>query len=160
MMLIGIGTDIHRLVAGRPLMIGGTRIESDLGAQGHSDADVLLHAATDAILGALGLGDIGTHFPDNDAKWRDAASIQFLRYAAGLAREMGYSVENLDSTIDLERPKLRPYIDEMRSVIADAVGVSAERVSVKAKTGEMVDAVGHGLAIRATAIVLLIREAA
>ncbi len=153
---IGFGTDIHRLVAGRPLVIGGVAIESDLGADGHSDADVLMHAVTDAVLGALALGDIGSHFPNEEERWRNAESSQFLRYAVDLIKEKGYSIANLDSVIDLERPKLRPHIDAMRTNLAEAMGIDIERVSVKAKTGEAVDSVGELRAVRAQAIVLVI----
>jgi 2-C-methyl-D-erythritol 2,4-cyclodiphosphate synthase len=157
-MRIGTGTDIHRLVADKPLVIGGVRIESDLGADGHSDADVLMHAAADAILGAIAAGDLGTHFPTDDERWQNAESAHFLRYAAGLAREKGYSISNLDSVVHLEKPKLRPHIDEMRANLADALAVDISRVSVKAKTGEGVDAVGQRLAVSAQAMVLLIRN--
>lgn len=152
---IGFGTDIHRLVAGRPLMIGGVEIESDLGADGHSDADVLLHAVTDAILGALALGDIGSHFPNDEDRWRNAESSVFLRYAVGLMKARGYAVSNIDSVISLETPKLRPFIDEMRENLANALEVETNCVSVKAKTGENVDAVGERRAVRAEAVVLL-----
>ena len=152
---IGFGTDIHRLVAGRPLIIGGVSIESDLGADGHSDADVLMHAAADAVLGALALGDLGTHFPTDDEQWRNAESCQFLRYAISLIKEKGFSVANLDSVIDLEKPKLRPHIDAMRANLALALEIDIEQVSVKAKTGEGVDAVGERQAVRAQAVVLL-----
>ena len=155
---IGFGTDKHRLVAGRPLVIGGVTIESDLGADGHSDADVLMHAATDAVLGALALGDLGSHFPNDEERWRNAESSQFLRYAVDLVKKKGYAVGNLDSVIDLERPKLRPYIDAMRANLADALGIDIDRVSVKAKTGEEVDSVGERLAVKAQAIVLVIQE--
>ena len=154
---IGFGTDIHRVVAGRPLVIGGVTIESDLGAEGHSDADVLMHAAADAVLGALALGDLGTHFPNDEERWRNAESSQFLRYAISLIKEQGYEVANFDSVIDLERPKLRAHIDAMRENLADALGVDLSQVSVKAKTGETVDAVGERRAIRAQAIVLVTR---
>lgn len=155
MFRIGFGTDIHRLVAGRPLIIGGVEIETELGADGHSDADVLMHAAADAVLGALALGDLGTHFPNDDEKWRNAASEQFVRYAVELISEKGYSVVNFDSVVDLEYPKLRPHIVSMRANLADALGVGVDCVSVKAKTGETVDAVGERLAVRAQAMVLL-----
>ena len=155
MFRIGFGTDIHRLVERRPLLIGGVAVESELGAHGHSDADVLTHAITDAILGALALGDIGSHFPNSDERWRDAESFVFLRYALGLAKERGFVVTNVDSTVHLERPKLRDYIDQMCSDLAEALEVESNAVSVKAKTGEGVDAVGEGRAIRADAIVLL-----
>lgn len=156
---IGFGTDIHRLVAGRPLILGGVDIESDLGADGHSDADVLMHAATDAILGALALGDLGTHFPNDDERWRNAESSQFLQYAVRLIREKGYSVANLDTIVDLERPKLRPYIDQIRAGLASVLRIDLDRVSVKAKTGESVDVVGERRAIRAEAVVLLVKSA-
>jgi 2-C-methyl-D-erythritol 2,4-cyclodiphosphate synthase len=155
MFRIGFGNDVHRLVAGRALIIGGVEIESEFGADGHSDADVLLHAVTDAILGALALGDIGTHFPNSDARWKDADSSVFLVRAAELAAERGFHIENIDSTVSLERPKLRPHIDEMRSSIGGLIGIDIGSVSVKAKTGEGLDAVGTGEAIRAEAVVLL-----
>jgi 2-C-methyl-D-erythritol 2,4-cyclodiphosphate synthase len=155
MFRIGIGSDIHPLVAGRPLVIGGVRIESDLGADGHSDADVLVHALCDAILGSLGLGDIGKHFPTDDERWRNAESFIFLRYVVGLMKELGYAVSNVDSTVHLERPKLRPHIDAIRAGIAEALEIETGNVSVKAKTGEGVDAVGECRAVRADAVVLL-----
>ena len=152
---IGFGSDIHRLVSGRPLIIGGVEITSDLGAEGHSDADVLTHAVTDAILGALAHGDIGTHFPPSDERWRNAESFVFLRFAVGEMKQAGFEVVNLDSTVHLESPKLRPYIDEIRKGLADALEVETSRVSVKAKTGEAVDAVGELRAIRAEAVIFL-----
>jgi 2-C-methyl-D-erythritol 2,4-cyclodiphosphate synthase len=155
---IGFGTDIHRLVAGRPLIIGGVEIESDLGADGHSDADVLMHAVTDAVLGALALGDVGAHFPNDDERWRNAESSQFLRYAVRLVKEKGCRVANIDSVVDLEKPKLRPNIDEMRANLAAALEIDIDQVSVKAKSGENVDAVGESRAVRAQAIVLLTHE--
>lgn len=158
MFRIGFGTDIHRLVAGRPLILGGVQIESDVGADGHSDADVLMHAAADAVLGALALGDLGSHFPNDEERWRNAESSQFLRYAVGLIKEKGYAIANIDSVIDLERPKLRPHIDEIRASLAAALEVGVECVSVKAKTGETVDAVGQRQAVRAQAIVLIVRS--
>lgn len=158
MFRIGFGTDVHRLVEGRRLVIGGVVIDSDLGADGHSDADVLLHAATDAVLGALALGDIGTHFPNTDDRWRNAESSEFLLYAVGLANERGFHVVNIDTTIDLERPKLRPHIDAIRAGLANALRVEIGQVSVKAKTGEAVDGVGEGRAIRAQAMILLERR--
>jgi 2-C-methyl-D-erythritol 2,4-cyclodiphosphate synthase len=154
-MRIGFGTDIHRLVEGRSLIIGGVTIESDLGADGHSDADVLMHAAADAVLGAMALGDIGTYFPNDEERWRNAPSAQFLEYAVGLAAQKGYTIGNLDSVVHLERPKLRPHIDGMRANLAAAVSVSIEQVSVKAKTGEGVDAVGERRALSAQVVVLL-----
>ncbi|MGB7209744.1 MAG: 2-C-methyl-D-erythritol 2,4-cyclodiphosphate synthase [Pyrinomonadaceae bacterium] len=157
MFRIGFGNDIHRLVAGKRLILGGVEIESDLGAEGHSDADALTHAVTDAILGALALGDIGTHFPNSDERWRNAESFVFLRFAVGLMKEHGYEVVNVDTTVSLEQPKLRPYIDEIRKGLADALETETNCVSVKAKTGEGVDAVGEKKAVRAEAIVLLKR---
>lgn len=152
---IGFGTDIHRLVAGRPLILGGVHIESDLGAEGHSDSDVLMHAAADAVLGALALGDLGMHFPDNEERWRNAESSQFVRHAVGLIKEKGYSISNIDTVIHLEKPKLRPHIDEMRSNLAAALEIPVENVSIKAKTGEKVDSVGERRAISAEAVVLV-----
>jgi len=154
-MRIGFGTDIHRLATGRPLIIGGVRIEADFGADGHSDADVLMHAAADAVLGALALGDLGTHFPNDEDKWRDADSSQFLRYAVGLIEGKGYRVANFDSVVNLERPKLGPHIDRMRANLAAAMNIDIDCVSVKAKTGEGVDAIGKLEAVRAEAIILL-----
>ena len=152
---IGFGTDIHRLTAGRPLIVGGVTIDSDLGADGHSDADVLLHAVTDAILGSLALGDIGSHFPNSDQRWRGAESSVFLRHAVQLAQESGYKIVNVDTVIDLESPKLGPHIVAIRENIAAMIGVEPGSVSVKAKTSEGVDAVGRREAIRAQAVVLV-----
>ncbi|MCA1590493.1 MAG: 2-C-methyl-D-erythritol 2,4-cyclodiphosphate synthase [Acidobacteria bacterium] len=152
---IGIGKDIHRLVAGRRLMIGGVEIDSDLGAKGHSDADVLLHAITDAMLGALALGDIGSHFPNSDERWRNAESSVFLRYALDLAKQRGFRIANIDSTVSLEAPTMRPYIDKIRESIARVLDIDLDRICVKAKTNEKLDAVGRGDAIAAEAIVLL-----
>ncbi|MBK8303547.1 MAG: 2-C-methyl-D-erythritol 2,4-cyclodiphosphate synthase [Pyrinomonadaceae bacterium] len=157
MFRIGFGTDIHRLVAGRPLILGGVRVESDLGADGHSDADVLMHAAADAVLGSLALGDLGMHFPNDDERWRNAESSQFVNYAVGLIKEKGYLVVNIDAVIDLELPKLRPHIDTMRANLAAALEIDIDQVSVKAKTGEKVDAVGERRAVRAQAIVLIVK---
>lgn len=158
MFRIGYGNDVHRLVEGKRFILGGVEIDSDLGAEGHSDADALCHAVTDAILGALTLGDIGTHFPSSDERWRNAESFVFLRFAVGLMNEHGYSIVNLDSTIDLEAPKLSPYINEMRENLAVTLETETNCISVKAKTGEGVDAVGERRAVRAEAIVLLRRE--
>lgn len=155
MFRIGFGNDIHRLVEGSPLILGGITIESELVAEGHSDADALTHAITDAILGALALGDIGTHFPNSDERWHNAESFTFLRFAVDLMKERGYEIANIDSTVSLETPKLRTYIDQMRSSLAIALEVELNCISVKAKTGEGVDAVGEKRAIRADAVVLL-----
>jgi 2-C-methyl-D-erythritol 2,4-cyclodiphosphate synthase len=155
MFRIGIGHDTHRLIAGRPLILGGVRVESDRGAEGHSDADAVTHALADAILGALAEGDLGVHFPDNDAQWKDASSLDLLARVVWLANERGYHVVNADATIMLERPKLRPHVDAMRANLAKTLNAELGSVSVKAKTGEGLDAVGLGEAISAEAIVLL-----
>ena len=157
MFRIGQGSDIHRLETGKRLILGGVSIESDFGAVGHSDADCLTHAVTDAILGALALGDIGQHFSDKDERWKNADSFVFLRFTVGLMKEKGFEIVNVDSTISLETPRLRPFIDEMRENLANALEVEITQVSVKAKTGEKVDAVGKSEAIRTDAIVLLER---
>ena len=158
MFRIGFGNDIHRLEKGAPLVLGGVCIESDYGAIGHSDADALTHAVTDAILGALALGDIGSHFSDKDERWRGADSFVFLRYTVGLMKEKDFSVVNVDSVISLEKPKLRPFIDKMRDNLAQSLEIEIDCVSVKAKTGEKVDAVGRQEAIKAEAIVLLVQN--
>ena len=155
MFRIGIGHDTHRLAIGRPLILGGVAVESEHGAEGHSDADALAHAITDAILGALCEGDIGTHFPDHDPRWKGADSLQLLARVVWLAGQSGYKVVNVDANISLERPRLRPYIQEMREKLAQVLSVEAGCVSVKAKTGEGLDAVGEGRAVVAQAIVLL-----
>jgi len=154
---IGFGNDVHPLVPGRPLMIGGVEIASELGADGHSDADVLMHAITDALLGSLTLGDIGSHFSNTEERWQNVESSVFLKYALGLVKSRGFSIENIDSTVDLEKPKLREHIDAMRENIAVALEIDVSQISVKAKSGEKVDAVGESRAIRAEAIVLLSR---
>jgi 2-C-methyl-D-erythritol 2,4-cyclodiphosphate synthase len=155
MFRIGYGNDIHRLEISKPLILGGVLIESEKGAVGHSDADCLAHAVTDAILGALALGDIGQHFSDKDERWRGAESFIFLRFAVGLMKEKGFTVGNVDSTINLETPRLRPFIDAMRENLANALEIELDCVSVKAKTGEKVDAVGKSEAIKVEAVVLL-----
>jgi len=155
MIRIGIGNDTHRLVEGRPLVLGGVHINSDRGAEGHSDADALAHAIADAILGALCEGDLGVHFPDRDPQWRDADSLDLLSRVMWLARERSLHVVNVDSTVLLETPKLRPYVEAMRENIANVLGIDAGCVSVKAKTGEGLDAVGQGLAVTAQAAVLM-----
>jgi 2-C-methyl-D-erythritol 2,4-cyclodiphosphate synthase len=155
MFRIGIGNDTHRLIAGRPLILGGVLIESDRGADGHSDGDALAHALADAILGALCEGDLGVHFPDSDPQWKNADSLQLLARVYWLARERGYHLVNADATVMLERPKLREYIEAMRDSLAKTLQVDNGCVSVKAKTGEGLDAVGHGEAVRVEAVVLL-----
>src|ERR687894_3078953 len=157
MLRIGIGHDTHRLTDGRPLVLGGVRVESERGGEGHSDADALSHAVTDAMLGALCEGDIGVHFPDSDPRWKDADSLQLLARVVWLASQRGYRVANADATVMLERPRLRPYMPEMRRKLAEVLGVDLECVSVKAKTGEGLDAVGAGAAVTAQAVVLLER---
>ena len=151
----GIGWDSHRLVAGRPLILGGVQVESELGLDGHSDADVLTHAVIDALLGAAGLGDIGAHFPDTDPQFRDADSIGLLRGACALVGEAGFTVENVDTTVMLEAPKIGPLREEMRSRLAEAMGLEASAVNVKATTGEGMDAVGRGEGAAAIAIATL-----
>ena len=154
MLRIGTGSDTHRLTAGRPLTLGGVHINSDRGGDGHSDADALVHALVDAILGALSEGDIGVHFPDKDPQWSGVSSLEFLKRVMWLARGRSLHVVNVDSTIFLETPTLRPYIDSMRTNIAEVLGVDPGCVSIKAKTGEGLDAVGQGLAVSAQAVVL------
>ena len=155
---IGFGTDIHRLEMGLPLVLGGIEIESDRGAVGHSDADALAHAITDAILGALALGDIGTHFPNSDDRWRNAESFVFLKYAVGLIREHGYTISNVDSVVTLEAPKLRPYVERIRESLANVLDVGTECVSVKAKTNEGFGAIGRLEAVKAEAVVMIERS--
>jgi len=151
----GTGYDLHRLVAGRPLILGGVTIPAERGALGHSDADVVCHAVTDAILGAASLGDIGRQFPDSDPRWKDASSIGLLRNVVALVREQGFEIGNVDVTVILETPKIRDYVDAMRASVAAALGIDVARVSVKGKTNEGVDAVGRGEAIAAHAIALI-----
>ncbi len=152
---IGFGNDIHRLEKGEPLILGGVTIESEYGAVGHSDADALAHAVTDAILGALALGDIGSHFSDRDERWRGADSFTFLSYTLDLIKNRKFSIVNIDSIIIWEKPKIRPYIEQIRENLARVLEVEIERVSVKAKTGEKVDSVGRLEAVKAEAVVLL-----
>ena len=151
----GTGYDLHRLVAGRPLIIGGVTIPSDRGALGHSDADVVCHAVTDAILGAACLGNIGQHFPDSDPRWKGASSLDLLARAVAAVAEKGFEVGNVDVTVVLEAPKIRDHVDAMRAAVARAIGIDEARVSIKGKTNEGVDAVGRGEAIAAHAIALL-----
>ncbi|HMF96362.1 MAG TPA: 2-C-methyl-D-erythritol 2,4-cyclodiphosphate synthase [Vicinamibacterales bacterium] len=151
----GTGYDLHRLVEGRPLVLGGVTIPSDRGALGHSDADVVCHAITDAILGAACLGDIGRHFPDTDPRWKDVSSLDLLQRAAALVAAQGLQVGNVDVTVILERPKIRDHIGAMRARVAAALGVGIERISIKGKTNEGMDAIGRGEAIAAHAVVLI-----
>jgi 2-C-methyl-D-erythritol 2,4-cyclodiphosphate synthase len=151
----GLGWDVHRIVAGRPLILGGVTIPCEFGLEGHSDADVLTHAITDAILGAAALGDIGMHFPDTDPQWKGVDSLQFLRHACGLVVKEGYGIINVDSTVTLEQPKLKDYRLAIRESLAGAMGLELEFVSVKFKTAEKVGPVGEGLSAEAQAIALL-----
>jgi 2-C-methyl-D-erythritol 4-phosphate cytidylyltransferase / 2-C-methyl-D-erythritol 2,4-cyclodiphosphate synthase len=151
----GLGYDLHRLVPDRPLILGGVTIASDRGALGHSDADVVAHAVTDAILGALSLGDIGGHFPDSDPRWKGAHSLDLLQQVVAMAEARGFELGNVDVTVMLEQPKLRGHIDAIRASLANTLRVDVDRVSVKAKTNEGVDAVGRGEAIAAQAIALV-----
>ena len=152
---IGEGWDVHALVAGRPLILGGVTIPHDKGLLGHSDADALLHAITDALLGAAGLGDIGRHFPDTDERFRGADSTVLLAEAARRVREQGWQVVNLDSTVIAQAPKLAPHIEAMRVRIAQVLAIDAAQVNVKAKTAEKMGPVGEGRSIEARAVVLL-----
>ncbi|HET7694214.1 MAG TPA: 2-C-methyl-D-erythritol 4-phosphate cytidylyltransferase [Vicinamibacterales bacterium] len=155
---IGTGYDLHVLAPGRPLIVAGVTLPFDKGPVGHSDGDVACHAATDALLGAAALGDIGRHFPDTDARWKDADSILLLQETARLVRAAGYEPVNLDVTIVLERPKIKDAVEAMRARLAGALGIDAASVSVKGKTNEGVDAVGRGEAIAAHAVALLRRS--
>lgn len=156
---VGLGHDRHRLVEGRPLVLGGVSIEFDRGLDGHSDADVLLHAITDAILGAAGLGDIGEWFPNTDPQWAGAESAAFLRAAVSAAAARGWAVVNIDCTIHAERPKLSPYKKIIAAGIAGMLGIAEDCVNVKAKTGEKVGPIGRQEAMDADAVVLLKRSA-
>jgi 2-C-methyl-D-erythritol 2,4-cyclodiphosphate synthase len=153
---IGQGWDVHRLIEGRPLILGGVTIPSTFGLDGHSDADILCHAITDAILGALALGDIGMHFPDTDPQWKGANSLILLRHARELAAAKGYSIVNLDTTVILERPKLKDYRLPIREKLAATLDLPIDNVSVKFKTAERVGPVGEGRSAEAQAAVLLI----
>ncbi len=154
---IGEGWDIHALVAGRKLMLGGVELPFHLGLLGHSDADALLHAITDALLGAAALGDIGSHFPDTDARFKGADSSTLLLEAARRVRAKGYEIGNIDSTIIAQAPRLMPHLPAMRTQIARTLGLELDQVNVKAKTSEKMGPVGQGQAIEARAIVLLVR---
>ena len=154
-MRIGQGWDVHALVPGRRLVIGGVRIPYHLGLLGHSDADVLLHAIIDAMLGAAGLGDIGTHFPDTDVRWKNADSLVLLAACAALLKEKGWRIQNLDSTVIAQAPKLAPHIPAMREQIAAALALAVTQINIKAKTAEKLGPVGQGQSIEAQAIVLL-----
>jgi 2-C-methyl-D-erythritol 2,4-cyclodiphosphate synthase len=154
---IGQGWDVHRIVAGRPMILGGVTIPAEFGLQGHSDADILSHAITDALLGALSLGDIGMHFPDTDPRWKDGDSLMFLRHAHQLVTAKGYRIANVDSSVILERPKLKDHRAAIRAKLAETLGLDSDLVSVKFKTAERLGPVGEGLSAEAQAVVLLCR---
>ena len=154
-MRIGIGYDIHALIEGRPLILGGVKIPFEKGLKGHSDGDALLHAISDALLGACALGDIGRHFPDTDPEYKGADSSKLLARVCELIGEKGFGVVNVDANIVAQRPKLAPHIDAMRKRVASILGMSVEDISVKARTNEALDAVGRGEAIAVHAVVLL-----
>jgi 2-C-methyl-D-erythritol 2,4-cyclodiphosphate synthase len=155
---VGQGWDNHRTVAGRPLILGGITIPSDFGLEGHSDADVLSHAITDALIGAISAGDIGMHFPDTDPRWKGAGSLRFLKHACDLVAAAGYSIANVDSTVILERPKLKDFRLPIRESLAATMGVALDQVSVKFKTAERVGPVGEGRSAESQAVVCLVRS--
>jgi 2-C-methyl-D-erythritol 2,4-cyclodiphosphate synthase len=151
----GIGYDLHRLAEGRKLIVGGVELPFEKGPVGHSDGDVLAHALCDALLGAAGLGDIGTHFPDTDPKWKGANSLLFLEHAKKLLDEKHFVIEHVDAVVITEKPKLRPHFPRMREALARALSVSSEKIHLKAKTNEGVDAIGRGEAIAAHVVATL-----
>lgn len=152
---IGMGYDIHRIAPGRPLVLGGVRLESEWGLVGHSDADVVLHAIGDALLGAASLGDLGTHFPPGDPKWKDASSLDLLRLISAKLREANATVSNVDAMLVAEAPRIAPHRDAMRERIAEALGITAAQVSVKATTNEQLGALGRREGIAAMAVALV-----
>lgn len=154
----GLGNDVHRLLPGRALMLAGIRVPCDKGAVGHSDGDALIHALCDALLGAAGLGDIGQHFPDTSPEWHNAASLTFLVEVSRLLENAGYRIVNVDATVGLERPKLAGRIAGMKRKLAAALGIRADQISIKAKTGEGIGEIGRGEAVRADAIALIERR--
>jgi len=151
----GIGYDLHRLAEGRKLILGGIEVPFSKGPVGHSDGDALAHAICDALLGAAGLGDIGTHFPDSDPKWKDVSSLRFLERVRELLAEKRLRIAHLDAVVITEKPKLGPHFPAMREALAKSLGIPASAINLKAKTNEGVDAIGHGEAIAAHAIVIL-----
>ncbi len=155
---VGQGWDVHRIAPGRPMILGGIVIPSDFGLEGHSDADILSHAITDALLGAAGLGDIGMHFPDTDPRWKNGDSLMFLRHARDLVSANGYRIADVDSTVILERPKLKDHRAAIRGKLAETLGLSIDQVSVKFKTAEGLGPVGEGRSAEAQAVVLIARE--
>lgn len=152
---IGQGSDLHVLIENRDFILGGVKIPHTVGFKAHSDGDVLIHAIIDALFGALCLEDIGAHFPDNDPKYKNADSKNLLREAVSIIREKGWEINNLDTTIHAEAPKLRPHINDIRKSLADILNIDIDKISVKAKTSEGVDAVGEKLAVRTDCVVLL-----
>lgn len=152
---IGQGSDLHVLIENRDFILGGVKIPHTVGFKAHSDGDVLIHAIIDALFGALCLEDIGAHFPDNDSKYKNADSRNLLREAVSIIREKGWEINNLDSTIHAEAPKLRPHINNIRKSLADILNIDIDKISVKAKTSEGVDAIGERLAVRVDCVVLL-----
>ena len=156
---MGQGWDVHRIVAGRPLILGGVTIPSDFGLEGHSDADILSHAITDALLGAAALGDIGMHFSDSDPRWHNADSSQFLRHARDLLADQGYSIINIDSTVVLERPKLAGHRQAIRERLAQTLQLDVSQISIKFKTAEKTGPVGEGRSAEAQAIAVVRSEA-
>ena len=158
MFKIGIGYDIHKLVEGRDLIIGGVKILHEKGLLGHSDADVLVHAIIDSILGAAGLEDIGTLFPDSDPKYKNADSLKLLKTVIEKVYKLGFKINNIDSNIIAQAPKMMPYIPKMKSILAKVLCIDIENISIKAKTKEKLDAVGENLAIEANAVVLLTKQ--
>ena len=155
---IGIGYDIHRLVEGRRLILGGVEIPFEKGLLGHSDSDVLTHAVCDALLGAAALGDMGTHFPDTDPRFKDASSLDLLANAFGQIAALGYAVQNVDAVVLAERPRLGPYVKSIRESLAAILAIEPGQISVKAKTSEGMESVGRGQAMAAHAVVLLARK--
>jgi 2-C-methyl-D-erythritol 2,4-cyclodiphosphate synthase len=152
---VGIGYDLHRLEAGRKLIIGGIEVPFDKGPMGHSDGDVVAHAMVDALLGAAGLGDIGMHFPDTDPQWKGANSLLFLEHTRKLLEAKRFAIEHVDAVVILERPKLGPHFPKMREALAKSLGIDAEKIHLKAKTNEGVDAVGRGEAIASHVVATL-----
>lgn len=155
----GIGYDLHRLVEGRRLILGGVEVAHEKGLAGHSDADVICHAATDALLGAASLGDIGEHFPPSDPQWKDKPSLLFLRHARKLLEQHGFSIVHLDIVLVIERPKILPYRDQIRESLAQTLGLEKAAVSLKAKTAEGVGPIGEGRAAEAHAVATIGRQA-
>ena len=154
---VGIGYDLHRLAEGRKLVLAGVEIPFEKGLLGHSDSDVLAHALCDALLGAAALGDIGTHFPDTDERWKGASSLDLLAQVVEMIAQLGYRVANVDAIVMAERPRLRPHIELMRERLASTLQIDIDRVSVKAKTGEGLEAIGRGEAMAAHAVALLMK---